>query len=188
MKNSSNKALQGLSYLFSHLPSAEKWLHFTTICWVLLQLLTSSGMHVKGDTTAAGLTWIDYTHMYGGLGLLMFATVFFVVVLSRRKVTDLYPWLSGNVGRIIEDIKVLLTFKLPEARPAGLAATIEGLGLLALLLAAVTGTLWMISFLSNNTSDPDFLAIHKTAVGAIEAYVWGHGLFALFHLLTWWRR
>ncbi len=99
----------------------------------------------------------------------MFATVFFVVVLSRRKVTDLYPWLSGNFGRIIEDIKVLRTFKLPEARPAGLAATIEGLGLLALLLAAVTGTLWMISFLSNNTSDPDFLAIHKTAVGAIEA-------------------
>lgn len=188
MEKVSDKTLRGLSFLFAHLPSAEKWLHFTTIAWVLFQIITSSGMHVKGTTTAAEMSWVDYTHAYGGLGLLLLATVFFLVVLSRRSVADLYPWLSGNWLVIKEDLQTLLKLRLPEARPSGLAATVEGLGLLALLLATVTGCLWMIAFLSTGASNPDFLAIHKTSVGAIEAYVWGHGLFALFHLLLWWRR
>ncbi|KKD60246.1 hypothetical protein RN22_11840 [Grimontia sp. AD028] len=183
-----NKTLRGLSFLFSRLPSAEKWLHFTTISWVIFQLLTSAGMHVSKDATVYHLTLIDHIHMYGGIGLLLFSMVFFVTVVNRRPITDMYPWLFGNFTVIKADLLILRTGRLPEPKPAGLAAMVEGLGLLALMLATVTGTLWAIAMLMENPLSPDFLAIHKTAVGAIEAYIWGHGLFALLHLIIWWRR
>ncbi|WP_345197260.1 hypothetical protein [Kistimonas scapharcae] len=34
---------------------------------------------------------------------------------------------------------------------------------------------------------PLLLSIHKTSVGAIECYFYGHGGFALLHLVSWWR-
>ncbi|WP_325894384.1 hypothetical protein [Grimontia sp. NTOU-MAR1] len=184
----SNKAIRGLSFLFARLPSAEKWLHFTTLSWVLFQLLTSAGMHVINESTVYHLTLIDHVHMYGGVGLLLFSMVFFVTVINRRPITDLYPWLFGNIKRIKADIRIMKSGRLPSPKPGGLAAAVEGLGLLALILAAVTGAIWAIAMLNENPLSPDFLAIHKISVTAIEAYVWGHGLFALFHLILWWRR
>ncbi|MEZ8140591.1 hypothetical protein A1OO_13530 [Enterovibrio norvegicus FF-33] len=181
------KTLKGLSFLFSQLPKSEKWLHMLTMTWVLFQLGTSFGMHVHADTTEVQLTWIDKSHMYGGLGLLVVATLFFIIVLNRRSMADLYPWVSGDFKSIKEDIGSLFKWHLPEPRAGGLAATVEGLGLLALLLAVFTGTLWFGFFTFGSAIAPDFLSIHKTAVGAIEAYIYGHGLFALLHLLTWWQ-
>lgn len=183
-----NKTLRGLSFLFARLPSAEKWLHFTTLSWVLFQLVSAAGMHVSKDATVYHLTLIDHIHMYSGVGLLLFSMVFFVTVINRRPLTDMYPWLSGNFKVIKVDLRILKTGRLPSPKPSGLAATIEGLGLLALILATITGALWTIAMLSENASSPDFLAIHKTAVTAIEAYIWGHGIFALLHLIVWWRR
>lgn len=98
----------------------------------------------------------------------------------------MYPWLSGNFTQIKQDLQCLSRVELPESHPAGIAATVEGLGLLALLLALVTGTAWYLSASSTGIS-PELLKIHKTSVGLIETYFYGHGAMALLHFIHWWR-
>ncbi|MEC4724375.1 hypothetical protein HWQ46_02280 [Shewanella sp. D64] len=180
------KARKGISFLFAHLPKTEKWLHALILFWVLWQLLLSFGMHIQGDTPFGKITVIDKLHIYGGLGLFILTIIFFSTLLNRRKVADLYPWLSGNLHGLKSDLHTLLSRRLPDPTPGGLAATIEGLGLLALLLAVFTGLLWYSSISLGLSISPDLLAIHKTCVGAIELYFYGHGTFAFLHLLTWW--
>lgn len=125
--------------------------------------------------------------MVAGLTLTLFALLFFAKVYLRRGSQDLYPWLGGHWQQIIADLKQLKAMRLPEPVPGGLAATVEGLGLLALLLAVATGALWFV-VAQMGFDSALLLSIHKTAVGAIELYFYGHGGFALLHLLHWWRQ
>lgn len=182
------KTRKGISFLFVHLPKTEKWLHVVVIFWVLWQILLSFGMHVKGNTPFSQITLIDKLHIYGGLGLFILTLVFFLMVLYRRKMADLYPWLKGNWRVLKSDLHTLLSWKLPEPAPGGLAATVEGLGLLALLLAVFTGLLWYISASLGFMIAADLLALHKTSVGLIELYFYGHASFALLHYFMWWRK
>ncbi|WP_419833005.1 hypothetical protein [Endozoicomonas atrinae] len=181
------KSYHGLSFLFCHLPRSEKWFHALVMSWVIWQLATSLGMHIHGNTLSPQFTTIDKLHIYGGAALFLPAVIFFVIAIHRRQVADLYPWLKGNLSQLKEDVETLVSLKLPEASPGGLAATIEGLGLLALLLAVITGLLWFITITFISPTAPTLLEIHKTSVGAIEWYFYGHGSFALLHLLSWWR-
>jgi hypothetical protein len=180
------KSHKGISFLFIHLPKTEKWLHALILFWVLWQILLSFGMDIHSNTPLSHITIIDKLHIYGGLALFLVAAGFFSVVLYRRKMADLYPWLKGDLRGLKNDLHTLLSRQLPEAAPGGLAATIEGLGLLALLLAVTTGLLWYSAISLGLTIAPELLAIHKTSVGAIELYFYGHGTFALLHLITWW--
>ncbi|MDD1779899.1 cytochrome b/b6 domain-containing protein [Enterovibrio sp. ZSDZ35] len=188
MKSVSNKSVwKGLSYLFSNLPKVEKWFHFVVVAWVIAQLLSSFGMHVHGDTPASALTLVDKFHMYSGIALAPISLIFFTLILKRRTIATMYPWLFMDFAVIKQDIQSLFKLQLPDARPKGLAATVEGLGLLALLLAIATGLLWYV-FFTRDGSAPFLLSIHKTAVGAIEAYFYGHAIFALLHLINWMRK
>ncbi len=177
----------GISFIFRQLPATERWLHALVMLWVVWQLVTSLGMHIHGNTTAAQYSIIGWLHIYGGMGLFLPAVTFFAIVLYRRRVNDLFPWLKGNLGQITADLKMLKSLKLPKANAGGLAATVEGLGLLALLLALCTGLLWFIVSTISSASAPLLLEIHKTSVGAIELYFYGHGAFALLHFIVWWR-
>ncbi|WP_345197261.1 hypothetical protein [Kistimonas scapharcae] len=95
--------------------------------WVISQLSTSFAMHVHGNTPFDQVTAIDKLHIYGGVCLFIPAVLFFALVLYRRKVTDLYPWLTGNWSALKDDLRSLVRFRLPEPSPGGLAATVEGL-------------------------------------------------------------
>lgn len=187
-KQTIKKAHSGLSYLFFNLPKTEKLFHLLIVLWVVWQLATSFGMHVHGDTLLSQITLIDNLHIYGGLGLFIFAILFFTLVLHRRKTADLYPWLHGHWTQLNADCRTLLGRQLPEPSAGGLAATVEGLGLLALLLAVVTGSLWFVAINNHFDIAPTLLKIHKTSVGAIELYFYGHFAFAMLHLINWWRK
>ena len=50
----------------------------------------------------------------------------------------------------------------------------------------MTGLLWFITITLTNATALWLLDIHKTCVGAIELYLYGHGFFAPLHLLKWW--
>ncbi|OCH27747.1 hypothetical protein A6E13_08350 [Aliivibrio fischeri] len=177
---------EGVNVLFERLPLSEKILHLLVLLWVLMQIITSNFMHVHSDTRWADINVVSYVHAYGGLLLFPITLLFLWKIIKRRKVSDIYPWLHKDISEVKKGIKTLSTFRLPEVRPGGLAAVIEGLGLLALLLALVTGALWYI-MASNGNISPQLLEIHKTSVGLIEIYFYGHGLFGLLHLVVWWR-
>ncbi|MGR5132302.1 cytochrome b/b6 domain-containing protein [Vibrio alfacsensis] len=181
-----NKLKLGLKTLFETLPNIERYLHFAVLFWVLLQLLSSGLMHVHGDTELSQISDLAFIHIYSGLALLPVCLIFATKVIMRRKIQDLYPWVSGNYHAIKEDIESVLKFELPEAKPSGLAATVEGLGILALILAVVTGSMWYLVVLTSGPSEW-LLSIHKMSVTFIQVYFFGHALFALLHLVQWWR-
>ncbi|WP_246335813.1 cytochrome b/b6 domain-containing protein [Vibrio marinisediminis] len=173
----------GVDELFVKLPIAEKVLHAFVFVWVLAQIISSNFMHVHTTTLWQNINLVAKAHVYAGLLLVPITLVFCYKVLKRRKLGDMYPWLSGNFTQIKEDLKTLRSFKLVESHPSGIAATVEGLGLLALLLALVTGTLWYFSASSSGIS-PELLEIHKTSVGLIETYFYAHGAMAILHQYT----
>ncbi len=105
--------------------------------------------------------------------------------MTRRQFVDLYPWFYGRFDILKQDLDSLLKLKLPETKPSGLAACIEGLGLLALLLALLTGGVWYW-FLSSNGPNDLLLSVHKLSVTFIQIYFFGHGTAALLHLIKWW--
>lgn len=99
--------------------------------------------------------------------------------MSLAGISGLYPWLKRQFNPLTLDIKTLLSSQLPKASPDGLAATAEG-------LALMTGLLWFVTITLTNATALKLLDIHKTCVGAIELYLYGHGFFAPLHLLKWW--
>lgn len=181
-----SKLKQGLSALFSTLPTIEKFLHAIVLLGVVWQLLSSAFMHVHGDTLQQNISAMSFLHIYGGLILLPWALVFVLKVLIRRQLADLYPWLSGRFDVIKQDVESIINLDMPETRPAGLAACIEGLGLLALLLALATGGGWYW-FLNMYGPNELLLSIHKLSVTFIQIYFFGHGAAAVLHLIVWWR-
>ncbi|NLS12012.1 hypothetical protein HGP28_03785 [Vibrio sp. SM6] len=173
--------------LFISLPIVEKTLHFLIALWVILQLLSSAGMHIHSDTAEMDWRWIDRLHMYSGLSLLPIAVLFFVVVLRRRGAADLYPWRFSHWRQIKSDLVQLRRRQLPPPKPSGLAATVEGLGLFALLLAVFSGTSWYLAQAFGLSFSSTLLSLHKSLVGLIELYFYGHTGFALLHLMQFWR-
>lgn len=181
-----SRVKEGVDELFANLPKSEKVLHALILVWVLAQIISSNFMHVHADTLWGNINLMAKFHVYSGLFLIPITLVFLYRVIARRKITDLYPWLSGNFEQIKKDMAVIRTFRLPESHPSGLAATVEGLGLLALLLALFTGSIWYL-FASNSGTSPLLLDIHKTSVGLIEAYFYAHGFMGILHFVQWWR-
>lgn len=177
-----HKIKRAISALFAKLPFAEQCLHAAVIIWVLTQFISSAFMTVKGEMPIDQLAWFNFIHIYSGAGLFVLALIFSAVVIKRRKLMDLYPWAFGRTKIIKADIKTLCAFKLPKARAAGLAASIEGLGILALWLALVTGALWYLYSTTYGPS-PLLLNAHRLLVTFIQVYFIGHGAMALLHFV-----
>ncbi|MCF1426855.1 MAG: hypothetical protein LPH19_02495 [Shewanella sp.] len=181
---SESKLSRGINDLFSGLPPLKKWRHGLILTAVILQIISSSFMHIHADTLPSSFGALDWYHIVVGLGLLLLVPVFMGILLKRRTCRVLYPWLAGSFNVIKEDIHTLQTLTLPPFRSAGLAACVEGLGLLALLLAALSGTLWFIGMRQGSSEAADLLNLHKNLIGLIETYIYGHGGFALLHFIT----
>lgn len=178
---------EGISYIFSSLPKVEQYFHLLVVIWVITQVVSSATMNVHGNTPPTEFDAFDKFHIYSGMLLIPTALLFCIIIIRRRSFHDMYPWIWGDFSTIKQDIRTLSQFTLPKAHPRGLAATVEGLGLLALVLALATGSTWWLLITADNTA-PIALSIHKMAVGAIELYLYGHATFAVLHLLQAVRR
>lgn len=86
---------------------------------------------------------------------------------------------------MVVDFKTLISLRLPDAHAGGVAAFIQGLGVLALLGVALCGGLW---FVLNTALGPssalahDVLGLHKFLTVFIETYFWAHGAMGLLHI------
>ncbi|TEW55562.1 hypothetical protein E2R68_04020 [Psychromonas sp. RZ22] len=167
--------------LFENLPTSEKILHLTVVIWVSLQIISSYFMHVHSTTLWADINLMSQFHVYSGLLLFVITSIFFMKILNRRKAKDIYPWLYKDFDGIKQDSKTLMAFRLPTSRPGGLAATVEGLGCIALMIALLTGIVWYVT-VGNGVLSPVLLKTHKVSVGLIEAYFYGHAFFGFLHL------
>ena len=114
-------------------------LHALVVALVCWQLLT--GWFIGKPVPPGLLTWC---HIVGGLlgtvigGSLLYAS------LRQRGLRYFFPYLWGDLEQLKKDIRASLRLKMIAPRPKGLATTVQGLGMGALLLALLSGLLWFM--------------------------------------------
>lgn len=172
-------------YFAENLTPSVRYLHYSILLLVLLQIILSNFIKINNDGVI-GLNAIEYystwAHISIGLLLVLLSIVFVVVELSKHGFSYFYPYLSGDLSQLKSDLSQLKSLKLPDASPKGLAATIQGLGLGAILLVVLSGTIWFVMWSYELAFANDVKEIHKSLTGLIEAYIIGHGGMGLMHI------
>lgn len=168
-----------------------RWLHLVVVLGVVLQIVSSGGMHfdrATGAVPAAPLAWLsDWVHIVAGLALLPLTGLFIVVALATHGPRHYYPYLWRDLAQARADLQDALHLRLSEPRPGGLAAIVTGLGFGALLVAVISGTAWFFLWRAGSAWTHDAREWHETLVGLVEVYFVGHGLMATLHFLAWLR-
>lgn len=160
-------------------------LHIIVAVLVLLQIISSNltESDALSDYTLTGfVTWF---HIVSGLSLIALGVVMLVWMLTQRGFRYYFAWLTLNFRGVIEDIKMLMSFRLPEAHAGGIAALVQGLGVLALLGVALCGGFWFALNTIPGASPvltKTILHLHKFLTVFIETYFWVHGAMGLLHI------
>ena len=163
-----------------------RWLHLLVAVLILSQIINSSFIESEalgGHSLETVITWF---HILSGLLLIVagFAMLFWMKV--QRGLHWYFSWLTLDFRGIRDDLACLARMKLPDAHSGGIAATIQGLGVISLLLVACSGALW---FLLNSTSfaSPDLtdtvLSWHTFLTTFVEVYFYFHGAMGVLHIL-----
>ena len=87
---------------------------------------------------------INLSHIFIGLALLPLAIVYFAACAVGGRWRLYFPWAAGQFGDIGRDLAGIGKGQRPGSEGGGLFAAVEGLLLLALLAAAVSGALWFV--------------------------------------------
>lgn len=166
-------------------------LHIIVAVLVLLQILSSNltESEALSDYNLTGLvTWF---HVISGLSLIILGAAMFIWMLWQRGFRYYFAWLTLDFRGVTEDIKMLISFRLPEAHAGGIATMVQGLGVLALLGVALCGGFW---FALNSTPGASsalietVLHLHKFLTVFIEIYFFAHGAMGLLHIFLTFRR
>jgi hypothetical protein len=86
--------------------------------------------------------WLNGSHIALGFASLALAALYLHACTRGGRWRLYFPWLAGQGGAAMRDLAGLARGRVPSAEGGGLFAVIEGLTLLSLLAAAVTGAAW----------------------------------------------
>ncbi len=107
-----------------------RMLHIIVATLILLQIISSNLTESEAlrDVTLTGVvTWF---HVISVFALMVLGVVMLVWMLKQRGFRYYFAWSSLDFRGVVEDIKMLMTFRLPEAHAGGIAAMIQGLAYL----------------------------------------------------------
>ena len=172
-------------YLRERQPPLIRFFHITIIFLLLSQIIVSNFMEFtdSGDISTNTInfygTWL---HLITGLFIIPIAIIFATVELRQHGFKYYFPYLSGEVAQLKNDINQLLKFKLPEPNAYGIAAIVQGLGLGALFLVLFSGLIWFVSWNANMSWSRYTKEIHEFLTGLIQAYIIGHGSMGILHI------
>lgn len=157
-------------------------LHTGIMLGVIVQLLSSKFMH-KHSGIPIELN-LYYLHRLSGVFVFIMVILFISVKAYRATLWDLYPWHRDGFHKILVDIKLLLTGRIPVRRGIGLARFIQGLGILLVLAMSCLGIGWWIIGTYNfdtlvNAST--LIHWHKNISTLVWIYVIGHTAMTFLH-------
>ncbi|MBZ6386760.1 cytochrome b/b6 domain-containing protein [Pantoea piersonii] len=170
--------------------SVIRTLHIIVAVLVLAQIINSNltEREALGQLSLQGIvTWL---HVISGFGLLFCGFIMLYWMLTQRGFLYYFSWVRLDFRGIAEDFSMLRQFRLPEAHTGGIAAIVQGLGVLSLLGVAACGGLW---FFLNIIYGPDsvlthqILHLHKFLTVFIETYFWAHGAMGVVHFFLTFR-
>lgn len=159
--------------------------HLAVVLFVLCQLLTSNFVHFEDDGSLSknALNFYgSWAHFIGGLALIAITLAFLRFLFKYRGVKHFFPYLFGNNDQIKADIAQLRRRSLPEPKPFGLAAAVQGLGLCALVAALLAALVWFIAWESGATWAGAFKDLHGGLTGLVIAYLVAHGAMGGLHI------
>jgi len=173
------------NYFQEKMPPAIRHLHIIIMLLIVAQIIISNFIEVERDGKI-GTEFIEFyatwLHFIVGLLLVPLIITFVALEFKRYGFSYFFPYLNGNFAQLLNDIKQLLSFKLPEAKPYGLAAIIQGLGLGAVLLVVGSGLTWFIGWNVGASWEHDIKELHELLTGLVEAYLIGHGVVGVLHI------
>ncbi len=87
--------------------------------------------------------FFDLGHIGVGLLGLVVGVVYLIACTLGGRWRLYFPWLAGQVGALGGDVAGIFRGQRPMSEGGGLFAVIEGLLLVALLAAGITGAVWL---------------------------------------------
>ena len=118
-------------------------LHMAVALLALWLVLTSPWVSMlRRIPGSAG--FFDYAHMILGVLALLVGVLYGVFVVQGGRWKLYFPLAAGNSAAVGRDLGGLLRGKIPAADGGGLFGAIEGLLLLALITAGMSGVAWFL--------------------------------------------
>ena len=159
-------------------------LHALVVLFVILQLCSSTLMRVTPD----GASWTAWYHMLEGMSLCVLGVIVAAYSLGKHGLKYFFPYLWGDVDQIRKDLIASLHGRLVAPRPGGLATSVQGLGLGALLLTAFSGLTWFLLWRDGSPAAHGWRVTHEWLAWLVIVYFIGHGGMALLHFFVWQRQ
>ncbi|MDO9372381.1 MAG: cytochrome b/b6 domain-containing protein [Gammaproteobacteria bacterium] len=167
-----------------------RFLHMGLALIVSLQLLNSLVMEApEPDHPLSGLEALLF-HSHAWLGMTALAVVLLHWAWSLWGaggigMRHLFPWRAAERTAIAQELRGLLTLRLPPGGPTGkLSGLIHGLGILAVTGAALTGAVLFFALPENGQTNL-VTGAAKEAHELISTFVWtywiGHVMMGLLH-------
>ena len=108
--------------------------------------------------------WINLAHVLVGFAALAIGLLYTAAVAQGGRWREYLPWLGGGMGAVARDIAGVFRGRVPSVEGGGLLPMIEGLLLLALLAAGVTGAAWYFA-----QGTPTAIALREAHIVAARA-------------------
>lgn len=165
-------------------------IHILILLLVITQIIISNWMTGTKSQTIPELNSVYFfTWMHIAVGIALFFLTFLLIItcFQQRGVKYFYPYLWGDFKQIKLDVKALLSFKLPDSSPYGIAASVQGLGLGALSIVVLSGIIWFVLWILHSPFALEARSLHKTLTILIEIYIYGHGGFGALHFISWYK-
>jgi hypothetical protein len=125
--------------------------------------------------------WANLAHVVVGFAALAIGGLYTAAVVQGGRWREYFPYLGGGMDAVGRDVAGLFRGRLPTVEGGGLFPMVEGLLLLALLAAGITGAAW---FLVQGTETAVALReAHIVAARACAALVLLHFVGVALHLL-----
>lgn len=125
--------------------------------------------------------FIDLSHVLLGFAALALGLVYALACTLGGRWRLYFPWLAGDGGAVLRDLAGLFRGQRPMSEGGGLFGAIEGLLLVALLAAGLTGALWFAQ--QGSEAALAWRSAHGVAAWSFAALLVAHTLSVALHLV-----
>ncbi len=158
---------------------AEK-LHLLVTILALWLVATSPWVSMLGKMPREP-GFFTLAHVYVGLAALLLALAYLFDCIRGGAWRLNFPWASGEMASVVEDLRGMLRGRVPAAESGGLFGALSGLTLVAFLAAGVTGAAW--SWTEGTAAALDWRAAHVVSVRVFIALGFLHIVAVALHVL-----
>jgi Prokaryotic cytochrome b561 len=125
--------------------------------------------------------WVNLGHVTVGFAALVLGVVYTVGCVQGGRWREYFPWLGGDLGAVGRDLAGIFRGRLPTVEGGGLFPMVEGLLLLVLLAAGLTGAVWF--FTQGSDTAVTLREQHIIAARAFGVLMLLHFVGVALHLL-----